>query len=770
VSKRVILNIGEGSFERGFPVMIQIGDEGLPPQVAETGRLPALPRLPQDYQCWQTHYEALGQRSRIKVRQITPRSRQEDCHQAAQILQEQFNIWLKAKEFRPIQDIWRETLSPNDEIRVLLQTHEAELQRLPWHLWDVFVRYPKAEIGMSSPAFKQPRSVMPQPKVAILAILGDSAGIDTSADRTLLEQIPDADVTFLVEPTRRELNEQLYRQPWHILFFAGHSESKKGCGRIYLNATESLTFSELANTLRQAGESGLQLAILNSCDGFEVARDLADLQIPQTVFMREPVPDPVAQAFLKYFLTAFSQGQSLYLALRTARDRLEALENEFFYATWLPVIYQHPGAIPPTWQDLIDHRSQKRRRSLMRVALASAIATLAVVGVRHTGLLQSLELKAYDQMLQTRSLIQPEPPDSRIVVIEITDQDFEAQKSRGEDLKDTSLSNPSLLRLLDILKKNKPKVIGLDLFRNPTTMPPQVVQRFQQMHNLIGICDTKDATHDLSGFPAPSGLPLERIGFADAPVDPDGVGRRQMVFMDADPASSCPVNWSLSSQLALYYLEKQGIKPEFTSDHHLKLKDTVFRALSQQPGAYQQAVDLAGSQILLNYRAEQVYSISLTDVLDERVGIETALRDRIVLVGVTRRQSRDVWTTPFIVAGQPLTQAGVFLQAQGVSQILSAVLDGRSLLQPVAVWLEIVILVLFSLVGSGLMEWARSSFYQIISLGLAVVVAYAIALIGFTQGVWLPFLPALLGLLLASAIIAAYRVHVVQINKQVNLK
>jgi hypothetical protein len=36
------------------------------------------------------------------------------------------------------------------------------------------------------------------------------------------------------------------------------------------------------------------------------------LQIPQAIVMREPVPDKVAQEFLKHFLKAFSRGKSLY--------------------------------------------------------------------------------------------------------------------------------------------------------------------------------------------------------------------------------------------------------------------------------------------------------------------------------------------------------------------------------------------------------------------------------------------------------------------------
>ena len=70
------------------------------------------------------------------------------------------------------------------------------------------------------------------------------------------------------------------------------------------------------------------------------------------IVMREPVPDRVAQEFLKYFLTAFAVGESLYSAARHARERLEGLEDEFPYATWLPVIFQNSAEVGMNWRKL----------------------------------------------------------------------------------------------------------------------------------------------------------------------------------------------------------------------------------------------------------------------------------------------------------------------------------------------------------------------------------------------------------------------------------
>ena len=91
------------------------------------------------------------------------------------------------------------------------------------------------------------------------------------------------------------------------------------------------------------------MAIFNSCDGLGLAWELQKLQIPQVIVMGEPVPDHVAQEFLKYFLIPFAKGQSFYLAVREARERLQGLEDQFPCASWLPVICQNPLVKPPTW-------------------------------------------------------------------------------------------------------------------------------------------------------------------------------------------------------------------------------------------------------------------------------------------------------------------------------------------------------------------------------------------------------------------------------------
>ncbi len=361
MSKLVVLQL-EGEFERGFWVKLEIGEEKERPSAETQAFLPPNLKLPAYYESWQLAYRRLGSYWRIKpkagqVTNISITELSENFHQEAQQFYQLFHQWLNSDPFRPIREKLLEKLIPSDEIRLIIQTENNQLRRLPWHLWDFFKRYPKAELALSAPEYERPakaKIATYREKVKILAILGNSTGIDVTQDRVRLEQLPDAETTFMVEPQRKELNEQLWNQAWDILFFAGHSASHPSgeTGRIYINQTDSLTPNELEYGLKTAINQGLKLAIFNSCDGLGLAHQLENLHISQMIVMREPVPDLVAQEFFHYFLTAYSGGKPLYLAVREAREKLQGIEDKFPCATWLPVICQNPAEMPPMWQDL----------------------------------------------------------------------------------------------------------------------------------------------------------------------------------------------------------------------------------------------------------------------------------------------------------------------------------------------------------------------------------------------------------------------------------
>jgi CHASE2 domain-containing sensor protein len=794
VGKLVVLKIGEGTFEQGFPVTLQLGEDGKNPSLEITGKLPPIPEIPQYYSGWARNYRRLGLRSRLEASpaQVTNVSKLEICCNAAQVLRDRLNDWLHSQPFCPIREKLLEQLMPSDEIRLIVQTENIWLRKLPWHLWDLCDRYSKIEIALSAPVFQLiKQEEPPHTKVRILAILGNSIGINTQADRLLLEQLPDAEISFLVEPQRQELNEELWKQGWDILFFAGHSSSQANgeTGRIYLNQTDSLTIAQLRFALKKAVERGLKIAIFNSCDGLGLAGDLADLQIPQIIVMREPVPDRVSQQFLKYFLAAFSRGESFYLAVREAREKLQGLEDQFPCASWLPIIFQNLAIMPPTWQGLlvpvIDKPSlddkpndrpvpkpptpkppkptlqppiRKDLRGLGRVFLTSLVITSLLMGIRHLGMLQPLELQAFDHLMQTRP---PEAPDSRLLVVTVTEEDIKAQRNeprRG------SLSDRSLARLLEKLESYQPRAIGLDIYRDfPVGAEHQdLAKRLKQSDRFFSICKVSNPETNDKGISPPPEVPKVRWGFSDVVTDPDGVLRRHLLALTPAPTSPCTASYALSTQLAFRYLEAKGISPKYTPEGYLQLGKTIFKPLEAPSGGYQnQNIDTWGHQVLLNYRFYRspqniVPQVTLSEVLKGQLNPD-AVKDRIVLIGVTAPSRKDYFLTPYSNTKTFDQQIpGVVIQAQMVSQILSAVLDGRPLLSVWPLWGDVLWIWGWSLTG-GLLCWRSQVLLRLGLASGALFILYGLCFGLFTQGIWVPLVPSALALVSTGGSVVAYR-------------
>lgn len=758
----------DGDTKTGFRVILTIREEDnfTNPAMEITGYLPPSPELVEELQDhWQVKYRNLGAPYRIKPKKITydgsVNKRVQECKESELKLRSHLTNWLKSESFIPINNRLREELSREETIRFLIRTENQQLQKLPWHLWDFFERYRQAEVAFSPVTFERPPKSIKTigNRVKILAILGHSAGINTEADRQLLESLPQAEITFLVEKTRQEINEQLWEQPWDIIFFAGHSETQGETGRIYINPQESLTINELWYALRKAVERGLKIAIFNSCDGLGLAQQLHDLQIPQMIVMRELVPDQVAQEFLKYFLTAFAGGQSFYLAVREARERLQGMEGDFPCASWLPVICQNLAEVPPSWQDLLaepeiivpeslPRRRRFRRYSLQKLLLASVVVTCLVMGLRYFGLLQSLELHTFDQMMQLRPA---EAEDSRILVVKVTEEDIKYLKGQHP------LHDDTMLQLLKKLEEYQPRVIGLNIVRDRSEGKGRadLVKYLQQKSDrVISIC--KYASKGNPAILPPPGIPQLRLGFSDVFSDTGNIIRRHPLTIDGENNNvlalknyPCPAYHSLSFQLAFRYLDAKyakRIKFKFPDKNPLQIGSVTFQPLESHQGFYHK-VEKSWYQVMLNYRAnfgkDNKHWVTLKQILEnERDG--NSFKDKIIIIGMTDFTVKRSFNTPY--NHQEID--GLMLQVQMVSQILSAVEDKRPLLWFLPLWADAFSVLTCCLLG-GIVIWRLQI---LLHQGLAVVsLVIIIAGISFSfflaNGLLLPLVPSIIGVL-----------------------
>ena len=783
-----ILKIGYGNFQQGFEVSLEIKEDKGQSLVEIEGKLPANTDIENLYQSWQQSFyrvtgiyrnDANWDIDESIATNIASSDLVTDCWQKVQCLEASMQSWLQPSadiNWQKIRERLAQELARNSqEIRLIIKARKEELWKLPWHVWDLLSDYPDVGIGYSTNEHYTPPLIeTTHNKVRILAVFGDNKNIDLTKDLQAINNLKNTEPVFLLQPNSRELIQKLRDdRGWDIFFFAGHSQSETDAGRIYLNQRESLTNDQFKNALTEAISKGLKIAIFNSCDGLKLAQRLADLHIPVVIVMQEIVPDGVAQSFLKEFLTEYNSGQPLYTAVRRAQARLEEF-TDYPGATWLPLIFQNPTVIPPKWHDFLRATSDKltpqssqvvpfqRAKSqwyqLLQVVLNTLAIASLVIGVRWLGILQPLELYAYDRLMQLRP--GEGKPDPRILVVTVDNSDIKYQEQEGIKHKSSleSLSDQALDKLLDELEKLNPTTIGLDIYR-PEGFDPALSIRLQEDQRFFAICKafSVENNEDFYGTPPPQKIPKQRWGFSDVLLDKDKVVRRHLLSMISEPTDPCNTKYSLSSLLALHYLsQKQDMAAKLTSEGEWQLKNLILKRLNNHSSGYQK-LDDRGYQILLNYRFYSspktvANSISLQKVLEE--GIPSTLVKRvqqpIVLIGTIARGENydDFFDTPY---GEEIP--GVFLQAQMVSQIISAVLDERPLLWWWSNWVEALWIWLWSMVGGILVISITHRSRLVLNLTGSLIGILAISLIIFTHGGWIPLIPPVLALVTTTTIV-----------------
>ncbi len=376
---------------------------------------------------------------------------------------------------------------------------------------------------------------------------------------------------------------------------------------------------------------------------------------------------------------------------------------------------------------------------------ASGVAG-CVIACRMAGFLQPLEWQAYDHAVRLRPQV---AGDARVVIVGIDEADL-------RQLGKWPIPDAHMAKLIQTLKTYQPRAIGLDIYRDLAVEPGQadLLRVYQTTPNLVGIEQLPDKTGP--GVPPPAVLSRQgRIGFNNTIVDPDGVVRRGMLYWTVNRQ----VHESFALRLARLYLQAQGIKPAAAAhSSDLQLGKVVFQRFAATDGGYA-GVDDAGYQFLANFRgpANTLRIVSMRDVLAGQVSPEV-FRDRLVLIGSTAVSLKDFfdtsYTRPVIGAALSPQISGVELQGHLVSQIVSAALDGRRLIQ---VWpdpVEWAWIVVWSSLGAVVSWRLRSpvkSTPAMVGAGMGLIgIGYG-GLIGL--GVWIPLVPAAIAMVGSAVLI-----------------
>lgn len=368
MATQVIINISEVNLLNGFYILVDIKYDSDKNQ-RFIAILPQVVELEKALKDWQDYYRLSKDSSFRKIRLNESNSTNISSAKTGGILEITINEWLNSAYTIPEEENLstklRTHLNINDEIQVIIQTDNQILRQLPWHLWSFFKDYIHSEFALSPLSYKSIiTNINNKNKVRILAILGDSTGIDIEADKKSIEKLPGAEIIFLEEPDYKIIKEQLWNEEYDILFFAGHSFSRNNAttGEIAINSRESVPIVVFKEALRRSAQNGLKLAIFNSCDGLGLAQEIISI-IPNVIAIRESITNLAAQKFLEFFLSEFARDKSIFLSVRYARDRLKELENEneavLKFSSWLPTISYSPHEKALTWDSLRYRKSKK---------------------------------------------------------------------------------------------------------------------------------------------------------------------------------------------------------------------------------------------------------------------------------------------------------------------------------------------------------------------------------------------------------------------------
>ena len=777
MSKVVILEIGDADNQQRYPITLKTGDSINSINSQIRGYLPPAKDFTESYDnLKQTRMDggfgSYRKLEKLKKAQVTNISVQE----LANSVETSVNNWLNSGDslFLPVRDRLLQVLSAEGgNVRLIIQTDNISLWSFPWHLWNIFQDFKIEPIFslLTTNIKSELKSINSKNKMRILVILGDSTNINIQADLLLFQESiaqNDAEVTPLVATSSSKLNDELWKQNWDILFFAGHSSSQYDYsqGKLALSETESIAIKDLKYGLENAIKHGLKLAIFNSCDGMGLVKELAPLQMPAVIAMRERVPDEVAQKFLEYFLHAFArEKKSLPDSVMQARKKLHGMEGEYPCASWLPMIYEHPAVESPTWDELLKGNQEQRQRvsiwrNLRAVLVGSVLVTGALMGARCMGMLEALELQSYDQMLQIRPV---EKKDNRVLVIEVTEADLYLPEQKDRK---GSLSEKALNLTLDKLEKYQAKVIGLGIHYDfpIDSQMPQLMARMERSRNLIAFCKAPNRSKENSGTKPPPNIPekeyKQRIGFNDFSPDANGIIRRHLIALKPDTATICRAEYAFSAQLAFQYLyQTHGISPKYDRGE-LQLGKANLKRLRNHMGGYHKIDDRA-YEILLNYRSyrspsEVISRVTLAQVLNGQLKPDD-VKDKIVLIGTTAESFRADHPTPYTTAQENYRKLpNIIIHAQMVSQLISAALDGRRLIWWWDFWVDGLWIWGWGVVGGAIVWLFPSSKQYLTVTGVSIAILYGVCWIFFTQSGWVPLIPSGLALVGTSFAVLVY--------------
>ncbi len=369
----------------------------------------------------------------------------------------------------------------------------------------------------------------------------------------------------------------------------------------------------------------------------------------------------------------------------------------------------------------------KRFRKLLQRIGPYAAAVLVLVLLRSTGLAQTVDLVFYDLITSQRPAASGK--DTPITLIGIEESDIQRFGWPIDD--------GLFCQAFDRLNRTGVGVIGLDIYRDKGVGEQQqcLRDRFRDEPTLVSIFNVA------SGIGPVPGTPPERQSYNDLSLDADGILRRDLVHVTGQDEATV--------SFAMRVMEVA------TGDKSLRqaMDDGTFEDawLSADGGGYHNEVDAGlGLQRLLRFREPLSYPLySLAELIDGDIP-DTAIKDRIVLIGSTAPSLRDLFNVPHsrFRRGQEMFQvSGVEIHANRIATLLDHRNNNLAIGWIMPGWGNLLLVAFWMALGLLLGERLPSLRRSVIAVGLLSVATAGGITVLLWNHIWIGMALPLAGLL-----------------------
>ncbi|BAY75600.1 putative sensor with CHASE2 domain protein [Nostoc linckia NIES-25] len=407
-------------------------------------------------------------------------------------------------------------------------------------------------------------------------------------------------------------------------------------------------------------------------------------------------------------------------------------------------------------------RIQNEIKILLLASLPGVTFLVVIVIARLYGFLQDYELMALDTFLRSRPV---ERTDDKVVIVGINEEDI---RRLGYPIPDGEIATA-----IQTIQKYKPIAIGLDIVRNLPVEPgnKKLVKVFQNSKNLIGI------EKILPPYPIspPPHLPPQQIGFSDIVVDKDNKYRRYLLWTPSpkNPQNPEEDKYSFGLRLAQAYLSHQNINIEtgIVDQNTIRFRTTELPRFISNTGGYVNE-NSSGLKILINFRAgkKPFQILSLKDINSENFNPEL-LKDKVVIIGIVASSVPDFVNTSATVYQQiPGQIYGVEFHAHACSQIINAVISGRSLLKVWPDGWEYIWIIACGCYPIILFWLTQSLWKNLLAVVVAALALFALGLVLISSGWWIPIAPGLLTLIINGLGLSGFAFALYQHNQLFKIK